>query len=612
LSWQLAAFSILAFALALGFGWYERTRPDARIVALVATLAALAAIGRIAFAAVPNVKPTTDIVLISGYALGGAPGFAVGAITGLTSNFFFGQGPWTPWQMAAWGATGMLGAALALVTRKQIGRWPLAALCGVVGFAFAAFQDLGDWVMFSDHSAAQLGVYVGRGIGFDFVHAVSCVLFALAFGPPLMRSIQRFARRLEVEWEPVGARAGGRPTGASTGGHPTGAGTAGGMALIAVLLGAWLASQPGFGGGAGGDAALASSNAPGPTSYLLSAQNADGGFGASPGAPSTSLYSGWAALGLAAVGHNPQGVRRGGPSLLGYIQAGVAGATDPGSLERTVLAARASGVSVSSFGGQDLVGRLQRDIRGDGSVGELVNLTSFAVLALRADGVAPPVRTLSWLVRQQDRDGGFNFATAGGTSDVDDTGAALQALAGAGGSAAPARRRAVGFLARQQDRDGGFPSEPGGGSNSQSTAWAIQGLLAAGVDPGALHRRGAPSPEQFLSSLIAADGHVRYSRSSDQTPVWVTGQALMALAGKSLPLATAPRAHRTKTGVRARTAPRATVTSSHKRRARAGAAHVKHRAARERRAKEAAPSLSALAADAACAAALALGPVGLD
>ena len=63
----------------------------------------------------PNVKPTTDIVLISGYALGGGPGFAVGAIAGLASNFFFGQGPWTPWQMAAWGVTGVVGAGLALV-----------------------------------------------------------------------------------------------------------------------------------------------------------------------------------------------------------------------------------------------------------------------------------------------------------------------------------------------------------------------------------------------------------------------------------------------------------------------------------------------------------------
>src|ERR1700745_953726 len=125
MTWQLAAFTVLALGLAAGFAWYERTRPDARVVALVATLAALAALGRIAFAALPNVKPTTDIVLIAGYALGGAPGFVVGALTGLVSNFFFGQGPWTPWQMAGWGVAGLIGAGLAMALGgRRLGRWP--------------------------------------------------------------------------------------------------------------------------------------------------------------------------------------------------------------------------------------------------------------------------------------------------------------------------------------------------------------------------------------------------------------------------------------------------------------------------------------------------------
>src|SRR5438034_10439391 len=116
MSWQLGAFAILALALTAGFAWFERKRPDARIVALVATLAAFATLGRIAFAALPNVKPTTDIVLVSGYALGGGPGFVVGALAGFTSNFFFGQGPWTPWQMAGWGMVAVMGAGRAVLT----------------------------------------------------------------------------------------------------------------------------------------------------------------------------------------------------------------------------------------------------------------------------------------------------------------------------------------------------------------------------------------------------------------------------------------------------------------------------------------------------------------
>ena len=502
MTWQLGAFGILAVALSAGFAWYERVHPDARIVALVGTLAAFAALGRIAFAAFPNVKPTTDIVLISGYALGGGPGFAVGAIAGLASNFFFGQGPWTPWQMAGWGATGVIGAGLAVVTHRRIGRWPLAIVCAVVGFGFTALQDVGDWVTYSDHSLAQLGVYVGKGIGFDFVHAAGCLVFALAFGPALIRSLTRFRTRLNVTW-----------------------GTATPLLAIALI------ALPGT--SATGRAMAAST----PAGYLIAAQNADGGIGATPGSPSSQLYSGWAALGLAAAGENPQDVMRDGHSLIAYIEAGVASASDPGDVERNILVAGAAALPATSFGGRDLVAELRGDIGRNGSVNNQTNWTSFAVLALKAAGVAPPPKTLAWLVRQQDADGGFNFATRGGQSDVDDTGSALEALAGVSGSgAARDRAHAIRYLRGQQDRDGGFPGEPGAGSNAQSTAFAVQGLLAVGADPSSMRRGGGPSPLDYLRSLIAADGHVRYSRGDDETPTWVTGEALMALDGKQLPL----------------------------------------------------------------------------
>src|SRR5436309_15345358 len=113
--WEGVAWALLAVVLGGGFAWYERSRPPARIVALVAALAALAVAGRIALAPIPNVVATTDIVLLTGYAIGGAPGFAVGALAALVSNFWLGQGPWTPWQMAAWGLVGVAGAALARV-----------------------------------------------------------------------------------------------------------------------------------------------------------------------------------------------------------------------------------------------------------------------------------------------------------------------------------------------------------------------------------------------------------------------------------------------------------------------------------------------------------------
>ena len=77
---------------------------------------------------------------------------------------------------------------------------------------------------------------------------------------------------------------------------------------------------------------------------------------------------------------------------------------------------------------------------------------------------------------------------------------------------------------------------PGQGSNAQSTAWAIQGLAAAGRSPARLHRGGARSPVAYLRSLQSSNGAVRYSRSSTQTPVWVTAQALTGFARRAFPL----------------------------------------------------------------------------
>jgi len=172
---QLTAYAALGAVLAIAFWWYERRRPPARTVALVAAMAALAVVGRLAFAAVPGVKPTTDIVLFAGYALGGVPGFMVGAVTAVASNVIFGQGPWTLWQMVAWGAVGVGGAALARVQRgREPSRWTLAAACAVAG----------------------------TSLGYNAAHVLASATFAALIGPTFIRAIQRYRRRFEVEWEP--------------------------------------------------------------------------------------------------------------------------------------------------------------------------------------------------------------------------------------------------------------------------------------------------------------------------------------------------------------------------------------------------------------------------
>lgn len=201
MTWQVSTFTLLALVLGLGFAWYERTHPTSKVLAMVATLAALAALGRIAFAPIPNVKPTTDIVFLTGYVLGGAPGFAVGALAALSSNLIFGQGPWTPWQMAAWGIVGVLGAGWAVLTRRHLYRIPTAALLVGCAFFYGALTNLSTLTVAGGTPTwGQVIALESSGLPFDTAHAVGNVAFFLAFGPALVRVLLRYRARLEVRW----------------------------------------------------------------------------------------------------------------------------------------------------------------------------------------------------------------------------------------------------------------------------------------------------------------------------------------------------------------------------------------------------------------------------
>jgi hypothetical protein len=95
------------------------------------------------------------------------------------------------------------------------------------------------------------------------------------------------------------------------------------------------------------------------------------------------------------------------------------------------------------------------------------------------------------------------------------------------------------YLRRHQRSSGGFA----GGSgevNSQSTSWAAQGIIAFGGDPADVES-GGRSALDYLAERQASDGHYSYSASSDQTPVWVTAEVLVAASGDSLPVQPPPR-----------------------------------------------------------------------
>lgn len=528
MSWQLVSFVLVAIALGLGLWWYERTRPPATLVAVVATLAALAALGRDAFAALPDIKPTTAIVLIAGYTFGAPSGFAVGAFAALASNLELGQGPWTPWQMLAWGLVGVGGAVLARATGRRLGRLALAAACGLAAVGFEAIIDVYTWTGTGAHSLAGYGVVVAQAFTFSAAHVIASFAFGLAFGPALARMLLRVRARLEVRWRPAGALPllvlGGLAAAAF-------AGLVSGRVPAARAAAPAVARAPATAAGGVGAPEVA---------YLRAAQNADGGFGGSPGQSSSELYTAWVAMGLAAAGVDPASVRRDGHSVLDALRAGSAQLSGLGDDERTILALRAADAPIRSFPGPDLVTSLLAGRARDGSFGDQVNTTAFAIFALRAAGIAPAApairRAGRWLAGEQNPDGGFSFAQRGAGSDSDDTAAAVQGIVDSLGRSDAEVARGVGYLRRRQNPDGGWSLSEGAASDAQSTAWAIQALDAAGLSPSRVHRAGGRSAIGFLQTLVAPDGGVRYSRTSSQTPVWVTAQALTALAAAPFPV----------------------------------------------------------------------------
>jgi Prenyltransferase and squalene oxidase repeat len=521
--WQGASLIMLGLVLMGGFAWYERSRPSSKVVVLVAALAALAVAGRLVLAPVPNVVATTDIVLISGYALGAAPGFAVGALAALVSNFWLGQGPWTPWQMAGWGMVGIGGAALAVLSGRRLGRVGLAAACGLAGIAYGALLDLS--VMLTYGGEQSLDRYLAlsaRGVPFNVAHAAGNIAFALVAGPALVRLLQRFRARLEVRWQGV----------------PASVAPLVALVVAGQLLGSSLDPPQAAGARSGEPAGVAPKAGAGAAlGWLERARNPDGGYGAEPGGYSSVAMTGWAMLGLEAAGRNPLDLERGGSGPVTYLREHASAIRSTGDLERTVLALDAAGMQARDFEGHDLVAELRARRGADGSYQGQVNLTGFGILALRAAGVPASELRLSteWLRAARNGDGGWGFRRDA-PSDPDSTGAALQALAAVGDRGALGE--GVAYLRRVQRPDGGFGLAETGVTNSQSTAWAVQGLLAAGTPPGAVRSSGH-SPLDYLSARQAADGHYAYSNSSDQSPVWVTSQALLAVSGSPFPLAEA-------------------------------------------------------------------------
>lgn len=249
-------------------------------------------------------------------------------------------------------------------------------------------------------------------------------------------------------------------------------------------------------------------------SFVQGRAQPDGGY-AEPGGRSTAGLTATAVLGLRAAGAPVPAAAH------DWLAAHESGLT----ATETELAAMAEAVSGGVSPG--LLASLRALEQPSGLVGETLNSTYWGVLALRQAGEPVPAASVRAIRGAQARSGGFPWAR-GTAPDNDDTAAAVQALAAAGVRGKPLTR-ALAYLRARENRDGGFELTPGGRSNVQSTAWAIQAFLAARATPPAAAFR-------YLARMRRADGSLRYSAQYATTPLWVSAQALPALARRPFPL----------------------------------------------------------------------------
>jgi len=187
--------SVLILLLAMmPFGFmFERRKPEARVLVMIAVLCAIAVGGRVAFFMLPQIKPLVAIIIISGIVFGGETGFLVGAMSGFVSNFFFGQGPWTPWQMFC---LGIIGFVAGIVFKK--GRLPrkIIPIC-IFGFLatlviYGGIINIGAAMMWhADFNLQLLLAFYATGFPFDLAHAIATVLFLFILARPMIEKLDR-------------------------------------------------------------------------------------------------------------------------------------------------------------------------------------------------------------------------------------------------------------------------------------------------------------------------------------------------------------------------------------------------------------------------------------
>ena len=187
-AWGILGMVILT--LALFYAGFEKRTVGSRRMVIAAVMTALSILGRIIFAPIPGFKPITAITVITAVWIGGETGFLVGSMSALLSNFFAGQGPWTPFQMFAWGMIGLIAGLIAGPLKKS--RIALAVYGIAAGVAYSLFMDI--WTVLWYNGEISWPMYTAAVVTaapYMISYAASNVVFLMLLGKPLGQKLER-------------------------------------------------------------------------------------------------------------------------------------------------------------------------------------------------------------------------------------------------------------------------------------------------------------------------------------------------------------------------------------------------------------------------------------
>lgn len=194
-AYLLVSFVIIACTMIPFFARFEIRKITGREVVILAILAAIAAVSRVPFAGFPSVQPTSFVIIVTGLVFGAESGFMVGAIAAIVSNFFLGQGPWTPWQMYGWGMMGMM-AGLLRNTWWMKKMWGKLLFGFIWGYLFGWFMNA--WIVVSNIENMTWEFFISIFVGsmyFDLAHGLSNVFFILIFSTSWIKIMNRFKKK---------------------------------------------------------------------------------------------------------------------------------------------------------------------------------------------------------------------------------------------------------------------------------------------------------------------------------------------------------------------------------------------------------------------------------